>query len=112
MVQYIEQEVMQLLELKRIKNDIVGVKGEGLSTEQKKRVTIGVELVANPSLIFLDEPTSGLDSRAASIVIRVIKKLAETGRTIICTIHQPSFAIFQKFDNLYLLKRGQSSAHQ
>ena len=53
------QEVIDLLELNPIRKDVVGRKGEGLSTEQRKRLTIGVELVANPSLIFLDEPTSG-----------------------------------------------------
>ena len=97
---------MDLLELTPIKDEIIGLKGEGLSTEQRKRLTIGVELVSNPSLIFLDEPTSGLDSRSALNVIRVVQKLAKTGRTIICTIHQPSLALFQHFDNLLLLKRG------
>lgn len=65
-----------------------------------------MELCANPSLIYLDEPTSGLDARAATVVARVMKKLATKGRTVIATIHQPSKAIFSCFDNLLLLKRG------
>ena len=92
-----------MLELGPIKHDMVGPKGGGLSTEQRKRLTVGVELVANPSLIFLDEPTTGLDSRAALVVVRVIKRLARSGRTVICTIHQPSLAIIEQFDSLLLL---------
>jgi ABC-type multidrug transport system ATPase subunit len=99
------KDMMQLLELDSIAGDMVGPKGEGLSTEQRKRLTIGVELVSNPSLVFLDEPTSGLDSRAAQVVIRVVKRLAMTGRTVICTVHQPSSAIFFQFDSLLLLRK-------
>jgi len=65
-----------------------------------------VELVANPPVLFLDEPTSGLDSRAAQIIMRVLRRIAQTNRTIICTIHQPSLEIFNLFDDLLLLKRG------
>ena len=97
--------MIDLLELGPIKNDMVGLKGEGLSAEQRKRLTVGVELIANPSLVFLDEPTTGLDSRAAMVVVRVIKRLANSGRTVICTIHQPSLALFEQFDNLLLLGR-------
>uniref|UniRef100_A0A803KRW0 ABC transporter domain-containing protein n=1 Tax=Chenopodium quinoa TaxID=63459 RepID=A0A803KRW0_CHEQI len=78
----------------------------GLSTEQRKRLTIGVELVANPSIIFMDEPTSGLDARAAAIVMRTVRNTVDTGRTVICTIHQPSIDIFEAFDELLLMKRG------
>ncbi len=63
-------------------------------------------MVANPSLLFLDEPTSGLDSRAAAIVMRAIKNVAKTNRTVICTIHQPSAYLFEMFDNLLLLQKG------
>lgn len=79
---------------------------DGLSTEQRKRLTIAVELVANPSIIFMDEPTTGLDARAAAIVMRAVRNVANTGRTIVCTIHQPSIDIFEAFDevnsNVYL----------
>ncbi|KAL6964593.1 drug-responsive transcription factor pdr3 [Sarracenia purpurea var. burkii] len=78
----------------------------GLSTEQRKRLTIAVELVANPSIIFMDEPTTGLDARAAAIVMRAVKNVADTGRTIVCTIHQPSIDIFEAFDELVVLKAG------
>ncbi|KAJ0680275.1 putative ABC-type ferric hydroxamate transporter [Helianthus annuus] len=100
-------EVMELVELDNLKNAIVGLPGvTGLSTEQRKRLTIAVELVANPSIIFMDEPTSGLDARAAAIVMRAVRNTVDTGRTVVCTIHQPSIDIFESFDELLLLKRG------
>jgi ABC-type multidrug transport system ATPase subunit len=99
--------VFETLELGPIADVIIGSPEEGgMSFEQKKRVSIGVELAANPSLLFLDEPTTGLDSRAALVVIRCIKRVASTGRTVVCTIHQPSTSIFNAFDNLLLLKKG------
>ncbi|XP_023759511.1 ABC transporter G family member 35 isoform X1 [Lactuca sativa] len=101
------REVMELVELDNIKNAMVGLPGvSGLSTEQRKRLTIAVELVANPSIIFMDEPTSGLDARAAAIVMRAVRNTVDTGRTVVCTIHQPSIDIFESFDELLLLKRG------
>ncbi|CAM6119568.1 unnamed protein product [Calypogeia fissa] len=101
------QEVMDLVELVPLKDAIVGSPGEsGLSTEQRKRLTIAVELVANPSIIFMDEPTSGLDARAAATVMRAVRNTVDTGRTVVCTIHQPSIDIFDSFDELLLLKRG------
>ncbi|KAK8562398.1 hypothetical protein V6N12_010479 [Hibiscus sabdariffa] len=101
------EEVMRLVELDALRNAIVGLPGSsGLSTEQRKRLTIAVELVANPSIIFMDEPTSGLDARAAAIVMRTIRNTVDTGRTVVCTIHQPSIDIFEAFDELLLLKRG------
>ncbi|KAK9054686.1 hypothetical protein SSX86_025765 [Deinandra increscens subsp. villosa] len=100
-------EVMDLVELNPIKNALVGLPGvNGLSTEQRKRLTIAVELVANPSIIFMDEPTSGLDARAAAIVMRTVRNTVDTGRTVVCTIHQPSIDIFEAFDELFLMKRG------
>ncbi|CAN6807598.1 unnamed protein product [Brassica oleracea var. botrytis] len=101
------EEVMELVELKPLRNSIVGLPGvDGLSTEQRKRLTIAVELVANPSIIFMDEPTSGLDARAAAIVMRTVRNTVDTGRTVVCTIHQPSIDIFESFDELLLMKRG------
>ncbi|KAF7025963.1 hypothetical protein CFC21_038106 [Triticum aestivum] len=100
-------EVMELVELSPLKDSLVGLPGvTGLSTEQRKRLTIAVELVANPSIIFMDEPTSGLDARAAAIVMRTIRNTVDTGRTVVCTIHQPSIDIFESFDELFLMKRG------
>ncbi|CAL4896463.1 unnamed protein product [Urochloa decumbens] len=101
------EEVMDLVELKQIRGALVGLPGvDGLSTEQRKRLTIGVELIANPSIIFMDEPTSGLDARAAAIVMRAVRNTVDTGRTVVCTIHQPSIDIFEAFDELFLMKRG------
>ncbi|XP_078161527.1 ABC transporter G family member 36-like [Carex rostrata] len=101
------EEVMELVELQPLRNSLVGLPGvNGLSTEQRKRLTIAVELVANPSIIFMDEPTSGLDARAAAIVMRTVRNTVNTGRTVVCTIHQPSIDIFEAFDELFLLKRG------
>ncbi|KAM3752301.1 hypothetical protein ACB098_03G007200 [Castanea mollissima] len=100
-------EVLETIELDGIKDALVGVPGiNGLSNEQRKRLTIAVELVSNPSIIFMDEPTTGLDARAAAIVMRAVKNVADTGRTIVCTIHQPSIDIFEAFDELILLKSG------
>uniref|UniRef100_A0A7N1A9M9 ABC transporter domain-containing protein n=1 Tax=Kalanchoe fedtschenkoi TaxID=63787 RepID=A0A7N1A9M9_KALFE len=101
------EEVMELVELDSLRNALVGLPGvNGLSTEQRKRLTIAVELVANPSIIFMDEPTSGLDARAAAIVMRTVRNTVDTGRTVVCTIHQPSIDIFEAFDELFLMKRG------
>jgi len=98
---------MELVELKPLENALVGLPGvTGLSTEQRKRLTIAVELVANPSIIFMDEPTSGLDARAAAIVMRCVRNTVDTGRTVVCTIHQPSIDIFEAFDEMLLMKRG------
>uniref|UniRef100_A0A453NQB4 ABC transporter domain-containing protein n=1 Tax=Aegilops tauschii subsp. strangulata TaxID=200361 RepID=A0A453NQB4_AEGTS len=101
------EQVMELVELTSLRGALVGLPGvNGLSTEQRKRLTIAVELVANPSIIFMDEPTSGLDARAAAIVMRAVRNTVDTGRTVVCTIHQPSIDIFEAFDELFLMKRG------
>ncbi|XP_020248673.1 ABC transporter G family member 31 isoform X1 [Asparagus officinalis] len=101
------EEVMELVELTTLGGGLVGLPGvNGLSTEQRKRLTIAVELVANPSIVFMDEPTSGLDARAAAIVMRAVRNIGNTGRTIVCTIHQPSIDIFESFDELLFMKRG------
>ncbi|KAF1867088.1 hypothetical protein Lal_00049516 [Lupinus albus] len=100
-------EVLETIELDDIKDCLVGIPGQsGLSTEQRKRLTIAVELVSNPSIIFMDEPTSGLDARAAAVVMRAVKNVVGTGRTTVCTIHQPSIDIFETFDELIQMKPG------
>ncbi|DAZ98910.1 TPA: hypothetical protein N0F65_001349 [Lagenidium giganteum] len=96
------QECIDLLELEPIADKII----RGSSTEQMKRVTIGVELAAQPSILFMDEPTSGLDARSAKLIMNCVRKIADSGRTVICTIHQPSSEVFHLFDSLLLLKRG------
>ncbi|KAG8929230.1 hypothetical protein FRC02_005825 [Tulasnella sp. 418] len=100
-------EVVRLCGLKAYEHAIVGQVGEGLNVEQRKRLTIAVELVAKPELLlFLDEPTSGLDSGSAWAIMMLLKKLAAHGQAILCTIHQPSSELFQMFDRLLLLKKG------
>lgn len=100
-IQEFVEEVLQTIELDSIQDALVGIPGtSGLSTEQRKRLTIAVELVANPSIMFMDEPTSGLDARAAAIVMRAVKNVVDTGRTVVCTIHQPSIEIFESFDEV------------
>ena len=78
----------------------------GLSGGERKRASIGVELITNPSLLFLDEPTTGLDSTTALNVLELLKRLAQNGRNVVSTIHQPSSEIFSQFDNLLLMVRG------
>ena len=103
---YVE-DVIALLEMERYADAVVGVPGEGLNVEQRKRLTIGVELAAKPDLLlFLDEPTSGLDSQTAWSVTRLVRKLADHGQAVLCTIHQPSALLFQQFDRLLLLAAG------
>ncbi|GJQ11298.1 hypothetical protein GpartN1_g3089.t1 [Galdieria partita] len=97
------ERILDILELRDVENRMVGF---GLPPETKKRVTIGVELVVNPLVLFLDEPTSGLDARAALVVMRAIRRIAHAGHTVVCTIHQPSTEIFEMFDDLLLLQRG------
>ncbi|OJZ80600.1 hypothetical protein ASPFODRAFT_147512 [Aspergillus luchuensis CBS 106.47] len=99
-------EVITLLELDDIQDAIVGSPGKGLTIEQRKRLTIGVELVARPTILFLDEPTSGLDGQSAFTIVRFMRKLADNGQAIICTIHQPSATLFDNFDYILLLARG------
>ncbi|KAJ0398414.1 hypothetical protein P43SY_001721 [Pythium insidiosum] len=95
-------ECLELLDLHPIADQII----RGSSVEQMKRLTIGVELAAQPSVLFLDEPTSGLDARSAKMIMDGVRKVADTGRTVVCTIHQPSSEVFMVFDSLLLLKRG------
>ncbi|KAL8792682.1 MAG: hypothetical protein Q9195_004742 [Heterodermia aff. obscurata] len=105
---YVE-EVLEKLEMSEFADAVVGVQGEGLNIEQRKRVTIGIELAARPELLlFLDEPTSGLDSDTAWSVCRLLRKLADAGQAILCTIHQPSGTIFEMFDKLLFIQQGRS----
>ena len=84
---------------------------KGVSGGERKRTSIGVELITNPNLIFLDEPTTGLDSFTATNVIEVLSDLAASGRTVITTIHQPNSEIFELFDQLMLLANGRTLYH-
>lgn len=99
--------IIHLLEMQSYSGAVVGVPGEGLNVEQRKRLTIGVELAAKPQLlVFLDEPTSGLDSQTAWSICKLIRKLADHGQAILCTIHQPSAMLMREFDRLLFLQKG------
>ena len=78
----------------------------GVSGGEKKRVSIGIELLSQPSVLFLDEPTSGLDSKTAKNLVETLRALALEGRTIVCTIHQPQSSIYSLFDKILLLSNG------
>ncbi|KAI8969248.1 ABC-2 type transporter-domain-containing protein [Mycotypha africana] len=109
---YVEQ-IIQLLEMEDIADAQIGSveSGFGISIEERKRLTIGMELVGKPQLLFLDEPTSGLDAQSSYNIIRFIRKLADAGWPVLCTIHQPSAVLFEHFDHLLLLVRGGRTAY-
>ncbi|RSL99939.1 hypothetical protein CEP52_009463 [Fusarium oligoseptatum] len=101
------EEVIDMLNMRDFANAVVGIPGEGLNVEQRKLLTIGVELAAKPKLLlFLDEPTSGLDSQSSWAIVAFLRKLADAGQAILCTVHQPSAVLFQQFDRLLFLARG------
>ncbi|KAJ5538316.1 CDR ABC transporter [Penicillium frequentans] len=104
--EYVE-DVIRMLRMEEFAEAIVGVPGEGLNVEQRKLLTIGVELAAKPKLLlFLDEPTSGLDSQSSWSIVSFLRRLSEHGQAVLCTIHQPSAILFQEFDQLLFLARG------
>ena len=101
------EQILTDLKLEKVADSLIGDEFiKGLSGGEKKRVSIGVELIAEPSILILDEPTSGLDSVMATVVIHLLKAQADKGKTIITTIHQPSTSIFQSFDRLILMVEG------
>ncbi|TXG70340.1 hypothetical protein EZV62_005275 [Acer yangbiense] len=80
----------------------------GISTGEKRRVSIGVEILTQPKVLFLDEPTSGLDSASAFFVLLVLNSIAHDGRIVVCSVHQPSSFLFDLFDDLLLLSNGET----
>jgi ATP-binding cassette, subfamily G (WHITE), member 2, PDR len=103
---YVE-DVIKMLHMEDFSEAIVGNPGEGLNVEQRKLLTIGVELAAKPALLlFLDEPTSGLDSQSSWAIVAFLRKLADNGQAVLSTIHQPSAILFQEFDRLLFLAKG------
>jgi len=101
------EDVIKMLNMEDFSEAVVGVPGQGLNVEQRKLLTIGVELAAKPALLlFLDEPTSGLDSQSSWAIVSFLRKLADNGQAVLATIHQPSAILFQEFDRLLFLAKG------
>jgi len=105
------EEVIQELGLSKCSNTQIGVPGKfkGISGGQMKRLAFASEVLTNPALLFCDEPTSGLDSVMAASVVEVMRTLASQGRTIVCTIHQPSSQIFHLFDKVLFMAEGRTA---
>jgi ATP-binding cassette, subfamily G (WHITE), member 2, SNQ2 len=121
-----------MMEMTHLGDALIGdlESGVGISVEERKRLTIGLELVGKPKILFLDgtsplspiptfshfhivlillfhlEPTSGLDAQSSYNIVKFIRKLADSGMPLVCTIHQPSSILFEYFDRLLLLARG------
>uniref|UniRef100_A0A914IBY9 ABC transporter domain-containing protein n=1 Tax=Globodera rostochiensis TaxID=31243 RepID=A0A914IBY9_GLORO len=101
-------EIIDELGLQECKHARIGFSGvkKGISGGEARRLLFASELLNNPQIIFADEPTTGLDSSMADSVISVMRALTRSGRTIICTIHQPSSEIYRKFDRVMFLAQG------
>lgn len=101
-------EVIKVLNLEKCMDTRTGSElSRGISGGERKRTSIGLELITDPSLLFLDEPTTGLDSKSALDVATLLKRLAESGRTLITTIHSPSAEILNQFDNIICMAQGE-----
>ncbi|CAF2132802.1 unnamed protein product [Rotaria magnacalcarata] len=102
------EELLNFLNLKKTENTLIGEPGriKGLSGGEKRRLLFASEVLSDPPLLFADEPTSGLDGSMAFVICDAMRKLCNQGKTIVCTIHQPSSEIFQLFDTLYLMAEG------
>eukprot|EP01018_Ginkgo_biloba_P037625 Gb_00289 [translate_table: standard] len=101
------ETVLADLGLERCRHTIIGgAFVRGISGGERKRTSIGYEILVDPSLLLLDEPTSGLDSTTASKLLQVLQNIAQAGRTIVTTIHQPSSRMFHMFDKLLLISEG------
>ncbi|KAL1878531.1 hypothetical protein VTK73DRAFT_7872 [Phialemonium thermophilum] len=105
------EALISLLEMEDFADALIGRPGAGLNLEQRKRVTIGVELAMDPEILFLDEPTSGLDGQSAMQIVKLLAKLARDGFTVLCTIHQPAAELIEHFDHLILLVQGGKLAY-
>jgi ABC-type multidrug transport system ATPase subunit len=104
-------EVLQRLQLQDAVNTRIGSsERKGISGGQRKRVNLAMELLTNPAVLFLDEPTSGLSSEDALSVLKLLRELADSGKTILLTIHQPSLEAYRLLDNLVIVSRDAGNA--
>ena len=104
--------VMIKLGLRDVANNVIGNEfKKGISGGEKRRVSIAIQILTDPRILFVDEPTSGLDAFTALSIVEVLKALAEEGRTVIMTVHQARSDIFPLFGNVLLLARGGSSVY-
>ncbi|XP_066487778.1 broad substrate specificity ATP-binding cassette transporter ABCG2-like [Tiliqua scincoides] len=107
----VDQIIMEL-DLLKVADSKVGTQFiRGVSGGEKKRTSIGLELITHPTILFLDEPTTGLDASTANAVLMLLKRMSEQGKTIIFSIHQPRYSIFKLFDTLTLLAAGRLVYH-
>ncbi|XP_028413508.1 ABC transporter G family member 28-like [Dendronephthya gigantea] len=113
-IKYKIRQTLNILEISHVANSLIGdEETRGISGGQRKRVNIGMELIADPTLLFLDEPTSGLDSTSSLSVLKSLRAVAEKGGlTVLCVIHQPRFEIFNMFHNILLLGPGGKTVYQ
>ena len=108
----IVEDVMHLLGLYELRDTLIGDETKrGISGGQKKRVNIGMELVAEPSVLFCDEPTSGLDATTSGEIMKVLQAVASRGTMVVVVLHQPRYEIFEQFDNVILLSKGGKTAY-
>lgn len=107
------ERTLEELRLEHCRRTIIGTPGltTGLSGGERKRTSIGVELICGPKILLLDEPTSGLDTATSEKIAHILNMLSRTGRTVICTIHQPSAGVLEHFDDLMLLSQGHCVYH-
>ncbi|XP_064989223.1 ABC transporter G family member 28-like [Musa acuminata AAA Group] len=109
----IVERTIDSLGLQAVRNSLVGtVEKRGISGGQRKRVNVGFEMVMEPSLLMLDEPTSGLDSSSSLLLLRALRREAVQGVNICMVVHQPSYTLFNMFDDLILLAKGGLIAYQ
>ncbi|KAK4875876.1 hypothetical protein RN001_012298 [Aquatica leii] len=104
----VKEHLIFQLGLTKCENTTIGIKGrlKGISGGEMKRLSFAAEVLTNPSLMFCDEPTSGLDSFMALNIVQVLKRLSRLGKTIVCTIHQPSSELYAMFDKILLVAEG------
>ncbi|KAI9122001.1 hypothetical protein K1719_006690 [Acacia pycnantha] len=103
------QALIDQLGLRNAAKTVIGDEGHrGVSGGERRRVSIGIDIIHDPILLFLDEPTSGLDSTSAFMVVKVLQRIAQSGSIVIMSIHQPSYRILGLLDRLIFLSRGQT----